>query len=563
MKKKITVLLLAVFMAFGLCTMDSEAANIVGSGSCGEKATWTLDSEGTLRISGTGKIKEKAFYNSMWRAKQVIIEEGITGIGDYAFYDCSVFGGTLNLPSTVTTIGNYAFGRCSGFSGQLVLPNGLESIGDYAFENCDRLTGDLIIPKTVKSIGDYAFYGCRDLSGNLVLSEGLKSIGASAFHFCDGLKGDLVLPNGLESVGDSAFYDCMGFDGKLVLPDSLTSIGKNAFSNCTGLTGDLILPKNLKSIKSFTFNCCINLDGRLILPEGLESIEGGAFWGCIKLDGELILPKGLTEISSNVFYSCNNLDGEVILSKNISTVWGDAFYGCDSIEKFILKNASCLIADSVQTFPRTATIAGYKDSTAYEYAVKYDRVFEELESSEPEVVPNPFKDVAEYHYYYNPVLWALQNNVTSGISATEFGAETVCTRGQVITFIWRANGSPMPKSMTTQFADIQSSDYYYKAILWAVENGIASGSTATTFAPNAEATRGQIVTFLWRAAGKPAAATSECAFKDVVNGAYYYKAVLWAVENNITAGTTPTTFAPDAACTRGQVVTFLYRAFGK
>ncbi len=130
-----------------------------------------------------------------------------------------------------------------------------------------------------------------------------------------------------------------------------------------------------------------------------------------------------------------------------------------------------------------------------------------------------------------------------------------------MTFLWRAKGCPEPKSTDNPFTDVKSTDYFYKAVLWAKENDVTAGTSATTFSPNAGCTRAQVVTFQWRANGKPAPGSSANPFKDVTGG-YYYDAVLWAVEKNITKGTSDTTFSPDATCTRGQIVTFLYRDLG-
>lgn len=174
-----------------------------------------------------------------------------------------------------------------------------------------------------------------------------------------------------------------------------------------------------------------------------------------------------------------------------------------------------------------------------------------------------FTDITPGAYYYDAVLWAVENNITSGTSATTFSPNATCTRGQVVTFLWRSNGSPEPKTSSCPFSDVVSGAYYYKAVLWAVENNVTAGTSATTFSPNASCTRGQVVTFLHRAQGKPAISTTSCPFNDIKTGAYYYDAVLWAVENHVTAGTSATTFSPDSTCTRGQIVTFLYRALNK
>ena len=169
-----------------------------------------------------------------------------------------------------------------------------------------------------------------------------------------------------------------------------------------------------------------------------------------------------------------------------------------------------------------------------------------------------FVDVATGSYYEDAVDWAVENGITNGVSANRFDPNGVCTRAQAVTFLWRAAGSPAPRSRTMPFTDVPVGSYYYDAVLWAVENGITKGTSDTTFSPNMTCSRAQIVAFLWRSEKSPAAG-SRNPFADVKSTAYYAGAVLWAVREDITKGTTNTTFSPDADCTRAQIVTFLWR----
>ena len=169
-----------------------------------------------------------------------------------------------------------------------------------------------------------------------------------------------------------------------------------------------------------------------------------------------------------------------------------------------------------------------------------------------------FVDVATGSYYEDAVDWAVENGITKGTDDTHFSPDGICTRAQAVTFLWRAAGSPKPETRTMPFTDVPAGSYYYDAVLWAVENGITKGTSDTTFSPNMTCTRAQIVAFLWRSEKSPAAGTAN-PFADVKSTAYYADAVLWAVKENITKGTTNTTFSPDADCTRAQIVTFLWR----
>ena len=169
-----------------------------------------------------------------------------------------------------------------------------------------------------------------------------------------------------------------------------------------------------------------------------------------------------------------------------------------------------------------------------------------------------FVDVATGSYYEDAVDWAVENGITQGTDDTHFSPDGICTRAQAVTFLWRAAGSPEPETRAMPFTDVPVGSYYYDAVLWAVENGITKGTSDTTFSPNMTCTRAQIVAFLWRSEKSPAAGTAN-PFADVKSTAYYAVAVLWAVKENITKGTTNTTFSPNADCTRAQIVTFLWR----
>ena len=171
-----------------------------------------------------------------------------------------------------------------------------------------------------------------------------------------------------------------------------------------------------------------------------------------------------------------------------------------------------------------------------------------------------FHDVSRLDYFYDAVKWAAENGIASGTGRYTFSPNAVCTRAQTVTFLWRAAGSPLPRYRVCPFTDVNPRDYYYDAVLWAVEQGITTGLNATTFGPDVTVTRGQVATFLYRAASAAKPNTFN-PFADVKTTAYNYNAILWAYDNRITTGTSDTTFSPDAYCTRAQIVTFLYRYY--
>ncbi len=219
-------------------------------------------------------------------------------------------------------------------------------------------------------------------------------------------------------------------------------------------------------------------------------------------------------------------------------------------ESTIKRNNKPATADDLNAFLSSfsvlCTVSRYDDTDGY----PIDQLMA--------VAQGKFIDVAKSAYYAEPVDWAVENKVTNGTSAMTFSPENPCTRGQVVTFLWRAAGSPAPKSSKNPFNDVSKDAYYYKAVLWAVEQGITNGTSAATFSPGNPCTRGQVVTFLYRNADSPKVSAKN-PFKDVKSGAYYYDAVLWAVKNEITNGTSKTAFSPNQTCTRGQIVTFLFR----
>ena len=197
-------------------------------------------------------------------------------------------------------------------------------------------------------------------------------------------------------------------------------------------------------------------------------------------------------------------------------------------------------------------------ATVKEVAAAADVLANALEQA---VIELPFSDVGKDAYYYDAVAWAVGKGITSGTSATTFGPDDMCTRSQVVTFLWRAAGSPEPQSTVNPFVDVTNSDWFYKSVLWAREKGITSGMDATHFGSNEYCTRSQVVTFLYSAFGKPDVSGIDNPFTDVAADAWYAAPVLWAVKNGITSGIGGGLFGTDNICSRAQIVTFLYKAY--
>ena len=293
-------------------------------------------------------------------------------------------------------------------------------------------------------------------------------------------------------------------------------------------------------------------DFRCSAPYGVE-IQNGGF----RVDGSAVITADSAAIALLAF-------GKVTVGKGVWDIAGThyAIAAAGDIE---------LPAGSEITLPQGGRLGTVRMGFADGKFMRAMTVITEADGTTPakhvvieSVWENPFADVTEGKYYYKAVLWAYNHDpqVTGGTDATHFGPNKNCTREQIVTFLWKAAGAPEPTSTTNSFTDVKPGKYYYKAVLWAVENNVTGGVSDTLFGVGRPCKREQAVTFLWKACGSPEPRTSESPFTDVQPGKYYFKPVLWAVENGITGGVSATLFGVGRTCTRAQIVTFLYKAFG-
>ena len=224
------------------------------------------------------------------------------------------------IPDGVTSIGDGAFWGCTSLT-SLVIPESVTSIGDYAFVGCDSLT-DIVIPDRVTRIGEFAFGGCESLT-DIVLPEGVTSIGGSAFKNCISLT-DIVIPDSVTSIGNGTFWDCSSLS-KIVLPEGVTSIGERAFDGCRSLT-DIVLPDCVTSVGEYAFHYCFSLTG-IVIPDSVTSIGGGAFCGCWSLSS-LVIPDSVTLIGSGAFYDCKSLSS-IVIPDGVTSVGNESLRGCN------------------------------------------------------------------------------------------------------------------------------------------------------------------------------------------------------------------------------------------
>ena len=328
-------------------------------------------------------------------------------------------------------------------------------------------------------------------------------------------------------IGAKAFQkaDCIE---AVIIPDTVKEIGNMAFSDCSGLKR-VEIPASVVKLGNMVFQACTSLSG-VTLPSGLKEMGQGVFWKCSSLTS-IAVPNGVSTLEYAAFEYCSNLKS-IVIPSGVTDIKEEVFHGCRDLLIF------CDPETYAAEYAKEKNIPTLPEFYAY----------------------NPFTDVPDGKYYTIPVLWAVHSNpqITSGWNNTEFNPGGNCTRAQVVTFLWRKFGCPEPKTKTMPFTDVASGKYYYDAVLWAMENGITAGRNANTFAPNEPCSRADFVTFLWRAYDKPEVQTDN-PFVDVDSSKYYAKAVLWAYKNRVTSGIDSQHFLPTQTLSRGQAVSFLYR----
>ena len=525
------------------------------------------------------------------------IPNNITRIGPAAFMGCDSMT-AVSIPSSVTTIGNDAFTNCNKLT-SITIPDGVSYIGDYAFESCTKLTR-VTIPQSVTHIGTQVFSNCwkltkiivdegnpnysndsrgvlfdkektkliqapGELSYTYTIPDGVIEIGEAAFDTCRELT-DVTIANSVTVIGDLAFSYCTGLS-TVIIPYGVTSIGFQSFSCCFALTS-ISIPASVTSIGEEAFSSCDNLpaihvdnhnpnyssDARGVLfdkaQETLIAAPGA-------ITGSYTIPSSVTRLDPLAFHDCGRLT-DITIPESVAYIGVFGFSGCGRLS--IIRFEGDAPQMPIHLFENIKANAYYPINNP-------TWTNEVMEFCGPDLVwvpfnpDNPFRDVPIGSFYEKPVLWAVENGITSGATPTTFNPGGSCLRAHVVTFLWNAEKCPEPAAAASTFTDVPAGAWYEKPVLWAVENGITSGTSATKFGAGDVCSRYQVVFFLWKAAGSPEPKTTVNPFTDVNPGHFFYKAVLWAVENGITSGTSATTFGPTVPCNRAQVVTFLYAAY--
>lgn len=545
----------------------------------------------TLTNIGTGT------FNGCASLEKIDLPAGLTEIGREAFNGCESLKEAI-IPSGVTEIPGFAFTGCLALE-KVELPEGITSIGEYAFDltvekdnafvNDDPKLESINIPSTVTSISGNFLGGVKADGGTALIFEGNTPPDFETAAL-DGISGEGV--NKPTVYYPAEAVDAYTAEGSDLITNGLVSApvegeeNENQYSLTVTPSTNSVYENNTIS---FTVASTLPKDAVLAVESSNTTVATATLSG----NQKSITVTGVKEGTATITVSIKL--GAVVLTSESVTVTvdergtsGGGSSSDDNDPTYSISAPDNVTGGSVKVTPGSASAgtrvtitakpdAGYEldeltvtDSKGNELKItdrgdhKYtfqmpDRKVEievsfKLVETEPEAPA--FADVPASAYYADAVAWAVEQGITSGTSATTFSPDMSCTRAQIVTFLWRANGSPKADG-ANPFTDVSADAYYYDAVLWAVKQGITSGTSATAFSPDATVTRAQTVTFLYRAAGTPA--VSGGSFADVAADAYYANAVAWAVKEGVTSGTGGNSFSPDAPCTRGQIVTFLYR----
>ena len=458
----------------------------------------------------------------------------VTSIGGSAFRYCTSLT-SVTIPDSVTSIGGWAFTDCASLT-SVTIPDGVTSIGEYTFSWCTSLTS-ATIPDSVTSIGEFAFHNCKSLT-SMTIPRSVVSIGYDAFGWCESLTSVTIL-DGVRSIGNSAFTDCKSLTS-VTIPNSVTSIGRGAFSSCASLTGIWVAEGNshyVSDASGVLFNKdkttlvqCPGAFAVYTIPGSVTSIGDDAFSGCASLTS-VTIPDSVTSIGNYAFSCCGSLTD--VYFTGTETAWNCITIGTANDA---LKNANIHYNyvshthsyKDVVTAP-TCTAKGYTTHTCSCGDSYVDTYVDALGHA-----------------------WD-SGTVTKQPTATETGVRTyTCTRCNATkTETIPATGSV---DVTRMFTDV-TKNWAYPGIQYCVTHGIMGGMGDGTFAPTGTTTRAQIVQILYNLEGTPAV-SGTTPFTDLTAN-WYKPAILWAYQNNVVAGTSPTTFDPDQPVTREQIAVIL------
>ena len=485
-------------------------------------------------------------------------------IQNRAFYKCTDLL-TVTLSGSVSVLDVYCFEGCTAMT-SVSLPEGLLEIRYGAFADCESIW-QFQFPASLQSLNSAAFGGCSSVerylvdAGNSVYCSDEAGVLYSKDHtrlilFPAQYAGSYTVPEGVVEL--AWFGMCENLE-ELVLPASFVDPQSfaNRFMGCMNLRRIAAAPENpvFSEYHGAIYNkaqteliCCpIGMEGSYTVAPSCKTICSNGFNGCAKL-AEVILPAGLETIDIDAFFDCVSMKS-IRIPASVTSISGGSI-------GFYFRGMKDLRGGGGAKI-RGFAIYGYHDTAAQTYADQFGFDFYDLDVWEEG--KTEFDDVSPSAWYAQAVHWAVGRGIVAGTGNGLFSPKKTCTRAEIITMLWRAMGSPEPETVEPPFEDVKPSAWYAKAVCWAVEAGITSGTSETTFSPKQVCTRAQAVTFLWKAVVRyDSSVIPTASFQDVDPNAWYARAVAWAVWYGITAGTSETTFSPTQPCTRAQVVTFFW-----
>ncbi len=539
-------------------------------------------------------------FNGCTSLASIDLPNSVTIIYDYAFQGCTSLK-NVTLSANLSSIGNFSFQGCTSL--ETINVNKVSSIGNSAFSGCTALT-TVYLPTSVKTIGNGAFRYCTSLADVYYAGDAAQWNAIKIEPYNEPLTGATIHYGGTAHThsytaavtaptcteqGYTTYTCSCGDSYKSDYKDALGHDYKNGLCTRCGAKDPGATPPHTHDYKSVvtkptctqagytTYTCSCGDSYKSDYKDALgHDYKNGACTRCGEKDPDshtheytktVVAPTCTTRGYTEHVCSCGSS-----YKTNYTAALGHD-YKNGLCTRCGAKDPSAHTHDykAVVTAP-TCTERGYTTYTCSVCGDSYKGSYVDplghdykngtctrCGTKDPNYKPQAdFTDVAAGSYCYDAVQWAVANGITNGTDATHFSPNAGCTRGQVVTFLWRAAGEPTVGG-NVGFVDVAPGSYCYEAVKWAVANGITKGTDATHFSPNATCTRGQVVTFMYRAEGEPAVGGSN-GFVDVAVSSYCYEAIKWAVANGITKGTDATHFSPNATCTRGQVVTFLYRA---
>ena len=452
-------------------------------------------------------------------------------------YPCNKAGTSYSIPSTVTTLIEYCFSETRNLT-SMTIPSSVTSIGDWAFSESSLKT--VKIPSSVTDIGGGLFMDCRSLTSitvdsanpELCASDGIlytKNKDCLICYPAGKTATSFSIPNTVKYLDSYSFLGCKALK-TITIPSSVEWIGGYVFRECTSLTS-MVIPNSVKVIYYQLFYGCTSLK-TVILPDTIKTMSSNMFTDCTSLQ-YVNIPNSVETIDRSVFNNCTALKS-VMIPKSVTSINYYAFENCDALADIYYEGTKAQW-NSIQISDLNDSL----NNATFHYSTYL-----------------PFGDVAPSSSYFKALHWAYTNGIVAGTSSNIFTPNDNCTRGQFALMLWRMNGKPSISGMKNPFKDVKSTNGFYKGIVWCYNQGITAGTSATTYSPNDNIKRWQMILMFWRMQGKPASSLTSNPFTDVNTTASYYKAALWAYEKGITG---VKQFKPNDLCTRWQLVLFLYR----